>query len=137
MTKDQIKHMVERFLSWKLPENFNPDNGIMFQKTINSDTKFAHTYYPSGTNLLDFTQAEAMVLHMVDGMTEIDREDSRDRLLISIAGALDFVIRSLPAGQTRVGEQTSHNLNECVKDLLADSGLQHARPSGWKDMING
>lgn len=25
MTDDQIKHMVNRFLGWKLPENFNPD----------------------------------------------------------------------------------------------------------------
>jgi hypothetical protein len=28
MTDAQIKHMTERFLGWKLPENFNPDGGI-------------------------------------------------------------------------------------------------------------
>ena len=26
MTDDQIKHMVGRFLSWKLPETFAPDD---------------------------------------------------------------------------------------------------------------
>jgi hypothetical protein len=28
MADDQIKHMIYRFLSWRLPENFNPDGGI-------------------------------------------------------------------------------------------------------------
>lgn len=30
-TEAQIKHMVERFLNWRLPENFNPDAGISFE----------------------------------------------------------------------------------------------------------
>ncbi len=25
MNEDQIKHMVDRFLSWRLPENFRPE----------------------------------------------------------------------------------------------------------------
>ena len=28
LTDEQIKYMRDRFLGWKLPENFNPDNGI-------------------------------------------------------------------------------------------------------------
>jgi hypothetical protein len=48
MTDAQIKYMAERFLRWKLPENFNPDAGI--------------------TNLFDYEQARAMVCHMIDGM---------------------------------------------------------------------
>jgi hypothetical protein len=28
MTDEQIKHMVNRFLGWRLPENFQPDAGI-------------------------------------------------------------------------------------------------------------
>lgn len=31
MTEDQIKHMVNRFLQWKLPEHFRPDAGISFK----------------------------------------------------------------------------------------------------------
>ncbi|MBA2525934.1 MAG: hypothetical protein H0V18_09160 [Pyrinomonadaceae bacterium] len=31
LTKEQIKHLVDRFLSWKLPENFNPDADAMIR----------------------------------------------------------------------------------------------------------
>lgn len=68
MTDAQIKHMVDRFLMWRLPEGFNPDGGISFKKTINEGTTYAHTYSPVGTNLLGAGQAEAMVRHMIDGM---------------------------------------------------------------------
>lgn len=68
MTDDQIKHMVERFLSWKLPENFNPDAGIDFKPEFNEHTDHPMRHEPSGTNLLDYTQAEAMVRHMLQGL---------------------------------------------------------------------
>ena len=63
MTEDQIKHMVDRFLSWKLPENFRPDAGISYAGK-------AHPNHPdpSGTNLLDVVQAEALVRYMLDGL---------------------------------------------------------------------
>lgn len=59
MTKDQIKHMVDRFLGWNLPADFTPDGGVHFSRA---------TAAPSGTNLLTATQAEAMVRHMVGGI---------------------------------------------------------------------
>ena len=62
MTEDQIKHMVNRFLSWRLPEAFNPDGGIRFDKAYRSP------HGPSGTNLLAATQAEDMVRHMLEGL---------------------------------------------------------------------
>jgi hypothetical protein len=64
----QIKHMVDRFLGWKLPENFNPDGGISFQATFNEMTVPPRRREPVGTNLLDAAQAEAMVRHMIEGM---------------------------------------------------------------------
>lgn len=60
MGDKQIKHMVNRFLCWKLPENFNPDGGVSFRRVFKAT--------PSGTNLLDATQAETMVRFMVEGM---------------------------------------------------------------------
>lgn len=66
MSDDQIKYMTERFLCWKLPENFNPDNGIS-AKRPNYAPNVA--WEPTGTNLFDYTQAEAMVRHMVEGMS--------------------------------------------------------------------
>jgi hypothetical protein len=65
----QIKHMVDRFLGWKLPENFNPDNGISFDadaaKKLHPQN---HRHEPVGTNLLDAQQAEAMIRYLVEGL---------------------------------------------------------------------
>lgn len=67
----QVKHMVERFLQWRLPENFNPDCGIEF-RALHHEGRNAvlHKYEPVGTNLFDATQAEAMVRHMVEGLAD-------------------------------------------------------------------
>lgn len=68
MTEDQIKRMVERFLTWRLPETFNPDGGISFKSDYNEHTAYPMKHEPVGTNLLTFTEAKALVLHMLDGM---------------------------------------------------------------------
>ena len=68
MTDDQIKHLVARFLGWRLPENFNPDAGISFKRTFNEGTPYPMKHEPVGTNLFDASQAEQMVRYMVDGM---------------------------------------------------------------------
>lgn len=68
MTEDQIKHMVGRFLNWKLPDNFAPDGGITFDPVINRGYPFERKREPVGTNLLDAQQAEAMVRHMLEGL---------------------------------------------------------------------
>lgn len=68
MTEDQIKYMADRFLGWKLPDNFNPDGGISFKKTFNDHMPQPMKNEPVGTNVLDATQADAMVRHMIEGM---------------------------------------------------------------------
>lgn len=68
MTEDQIKHMAQRFLSWKLPANFNPDSGISFKPDFNEGPPYPMRYQPVGTNLFDATQAEAMIRHMIEGI---------------------------------------------------------------------
>ncbi len=70
MTEDQVKHMVQRFLGWKLPDSFCPDNGIIFQKTYGEGTKYPGKYEPVGTNLFDAKQTEAMIRYLVDGLPE-------------------------------------------------------------------
>lgn len=62
MTEDQINMMVERFLCYELPEDFNPDGGVSFER-INPSGMM-----PFGTNLLNATQARAMVEFMVDAV---------------------------------------------------------------------
>jgi hypothetical protein len=67
MTEEQIKHMVGRFLGWRLPESFRPDNGISFTSPY-SDERMKQVHHPVGTNLFDWTQAETMVRYMLDGL---------------------------------------------------------------------
>lgn len=65
MTEEQIKQMAERFLTWKLPVDFNPDAGIAFEPVANKGTAYEYRHQPSGTNLFSYTQALEMVRHMV------------------------------------------------------------------------
>ena len=66
---DKIKRIVDRFLSWKLPEDFAPDNGIEFHPLMNADTPFQCMREPTGTNLFTARQAEAMVRYMLEQET--------------------------------------------------------------------
>lgn len=89
MTEEQIKHMVNRFLGWKLPEAFHPDNGISFEPEFNKEYMAAQgkppmRRDPSGTNLFDATQADAMVRYMIDGMP-----DDMARLATMLSDAQD------------------------------------------------
>lgn len=70
MTDAQIKHMVDQFLGWKLPETFRPDGGITFEPHFNNGTPEGGKHQPVGTNLLDATQAREMVLHMLDRLPD-------------------------------------------------------------------
>lgn len=69
LSDTQTAHMVDRFLSWRLPENFNPDCGIHFDADapLKLDPRNLR-YEPNGTNLFDATQARAMVRHMLEGL---------------------------------------------------------------------
>jgi hypothetical protein len=74
MTDEQIKHMVDRFLGWSLPENFHPDAGISFKETFNDHLPQPTKNNPIGTNLFDFEQATAMVRHMIEGLPAPERQ---------------------------------------------------------------
>ena len=72
MTDEQIKQMTNRFLQWKLPvDTICPDNGISVKNPYD-DNEFNRqvraNWQPVGTNLLCYTEAEAMVRHMVEGL---------------------------------------------------------------------
>lgn len=75
MTDDQIKHMVNRFLAWKLPDDFHPDGGISFEPFFNVEYNAKQGLppqrrEPSGTNLLCYTQAEAMIRRLLEGLPD-------------------------------------------------------------------
>ncbi len=72
MTDEQIKHMVDRFLFWELPEDFSPDAGISFEPRFNVGTPYEGRHEPTGTNLFCATQAEALVRHMIADLPQGD-----------------------------------------------------------------
>jgi rubredoxin len=68
MDDAQVKHMVDRFLCWKLPEHFAPDAGISFDPVYNKGSQHEGRHQPVGTNLFCATQAEEMVRHMLEDL---------------------------------------------------------------------
>lgn len=56
---EHIKQVVDRFLSWPLPQTFSPDCGIIFQK-VNAPNS-----WPIGTNLFTAVEAEAMLRYLL------------------------------------------------------------------------
>ena len=74
LTDEQIKYMVNRFLSWRLPDNFSPDAGISFKAAFNEHTAYPMKHEPVGTNLFDAGQAEQMVRYLIEGMPASETE---------------------------------------------------------------
>lgn len=68
MTDAQIKEMVSRFLAWKLPADFSPDGGVSFKPMRNENTQWPARNEPSGTNLLNYSQAEVMIRHVLGAL---------------------------------------------------------------------
>lgn len=133
MNDTQIKHMVDRFLGWRLPESFNPDGGISFKRTFNDHLPTPSKNDPSGTNLFDATQSDAMVRYMVDGLPDAAPSGWRD-------------IATAPKGRSFWGwHETWFDPDVCrwdgydfvsksEREALASCGTWTGyRPSHWKE----
>ena len=73
MSKTMIDKMVDRFLGWKLPDDFSPDSYITFDR---EKAKQNPIFWPVGTNLLTANQAREMIQHMLAGAIPV--EDFKD-----------------------------------------------------------
>lgn len=67
--KAVVLKAVDRFLGWKLPEDFHPDGGISFEPYFNVEYnakqgKPPQRHEPIGTNLFTADQAKAMFEHV-------------------------------------------------------------------------
>jgi hypothetical protein len=58
------EEMVNRFLGWRLPEDFYPDGGVSFAREVNGGPR-PRDWWPTGTNLLTAEQARAMLAHVI------------------------------------------------------------------------
>jgi len=74
--KTPIDEMVNKFLGWKLPSDFSPDCGIIFDGN-NSDKQ---GFNPTGTNLFTATQAKAMFEYVaLEQITELQASNNKLR----------------------------------------------------------
>lgn len=67
-----IDTLVDRFLGWKLPNDFAPDGGITFDSEYNKEYmasigKPPMKHEPTGTNLFNASQAKAMLQYVLAG----------------------------------------------------------------------
>lgn len=65
LSDEQINHMADRFCGWPLPEGFNPDGGVSYERFGNKGTAREFRRDTSGTNLLSKQQAEEMIRYMI------------------------------------------------------------------------
>ena len=107
MDDASIKHMVDRFLQWKLPKTFSPDNGISFNPVGNPDTDHTYTREPVGTNLLDYTQATEMVRFMVEGL------DTHSTTIVNTLPCLDYIFQLSKQVTLKYGIKVSNHEDDC------------------------
>ena len=69
MSKKVTDEMVNRFLCWKLPQDFGPDCYIAFDRE-----KASQGSWPTGTNLLHAGQAREMLEHVAAPLTTENSE---------------------------------------------------------------
>lgn len=82
-----VGKMVDRFLGWKLPQDFYPDAGVSFNAPQHPCS------WPTGTNLLHAGQAKEMFEHAI-GKPEVPQA----------LGLLTFCVLVLKNGFTVTGE---------------------------------
>jgi hypothetical protein len=79
-----VNKMVDRFLGWKLPDNFTPDAGISFTKETHG-----HTFEPIGTNLFTAEQAKTMFEYCIHYQSDFNLEYTAIRIR-RLLNALDI-----------------------------------------------
>ena len=68
LTDEQISYMADRFCGWPIPENWQPDGGVGYERFGNKGTPREFKRDTSGTNLFSKQQAEEMIRYMLDGL---------------------------------------------------------------------
>ena len=130
LSNSVTSEMVGRFLSWKLPADFNPDAGISFF----SNHEYDSPYWPSGTNLLHAGQVEEMLKHVAGG----------DPVMPSPLRLLTFCVLVLRNGFTVTGESACASPENFDAEIGRNIARQNAVSKVWplmgyalKEHLNG
>ncbi len=75
-TKSAMKQAVERFLGWRLPQDFAPDCGISFDGRKDDEWNKNKTW-PTGTNLFTAEQAKQMLEYVLSAIPTAEPAEKR------------------------------------------------------------
>jgi hypothetical protein len=109
-----VGKMVDRFLGWKLPQDFYPDAGISF-----AAPQIAHGW-PTGTNLLHAGQATEMFEHAVGNLS-----------VPQSLGLLTFCVLVLKNGFTVTGESACASPENFDAEIGRKIARQNAEQKIW------
>lgn len=112
MNDAQIKHMVDRFLGWKLPKDFRPDAGISFKAEFNEHTAHPMKHEPTGTNLFDVTQATAMVRYILEGLPAASADAEKLERIKQLYDTIEPM-----GGRHERSSHARHNLEGALIDM--------------------
>lgn len=56
---------MTRFLGWRLPDDFHPDGGVVFERVMPNGAARPREWWPVGTNLLTAVQVRAMLEYVL------------------------------------------------------------------------
>lgn len=136
--KSIVDKMVERFLGWRLPKDFHPDNGISFKSESDYDhPEFGRTKYePTGTNLFHAGQAKQMfeeiVLPLLPPEVNKDATPTKPQDLTAEKAAGIFAValhhlikpnRGICVKTNVIGKYTVYNEDNCIKINIPDPSL--------------
>ena len=109
-----VSKMVDRFLGWKLPDDFYPDAGISFEAPIDA------VWHPTGTNLFTAEQATGMFEYAV-GKPDIPQS----------LNMLTFCVLVLKNGFTVTGESACASPENFDAELGRKIARQNAVAKVW------
>lgn len=126
MTEAQIKHMTDRFLGWKLPDNFRPDGGVLFdpdgaKKLDPRNLRYA----PYGTNLLDATQAAEMVRYMLEGLPADDEAQAEQDVGLWVYSRIEALIDAKPGTPEAIELKYLAAAVESIEEYGVENCLGH------------
>jgi hypothetical protein len=119
---DIIDHMVDRFLSWKLPKDFQPDQGITFNQTSPQDYE-TDRFWPIGTNLFTADQARAMIGYMLEDIDTLAIESSSVDAIMNqvniLCGEIRHDIDSVEKKYIQLRDMIDKSAGNSIFSLLA------------------
>lgn len=82
-----IEDAITRFLRWRLPKPWHPDNGISYVRPIFAHAPADHDW-PTGTNLFDSIQTRVMLEEVLGNETDDGAGDDTKSVM---RGALQII----------------------------------------------